>query len=140
MDEPSKQDDFGERNRWPLAEFYLKRSEHSANFLRTLLFALSGGAIAFIANKAMSDNAWPHSVSILFFAISIATLAWSWEVQKSKSISRFKKLRDEGFDSYLKQEKTYETKCRNYIIDRFAFALIIIGFCIEYVLIICKTR
>lgn len=101
---------FGSDTHWRIAEFYLKRSEHAANFLRTLLFALAGTSLGFVLNKHYGGTLGFHLISLTFFSLTIATVVWSWEVQKSKSIERFKTLRDKGYPAYKMLEKELEKK------------------------------
>jgi hypothetical protein len=129
---------FGELHRWELTEFYLRRSENAANLLRAMLFALSGGAIGFVANQNYAKPTGFHAFSIVAFAIAIGMIVFSWHVQKGKAIERFKKLRDEGYTAFRQQEEYYARHRRNYVIDLCACAFIIIGFLIEFVPIVAQ--
>ena len=131
-DQDPDSNEFGDQHRWQLAELYLKRGEHSANYPRALLFALSGGSVGFIASQNYSGPVGYHALPIVAFVVAIALLVWSWEVQKRKSIERFKKLRDEGYSAYRDQEEFYSRHLRNYIIDRWAYAFIFLGFVAEF--------
>lgn len=95
---------FGADTRWRLAEFYLSRSQAAANFLRALLFALASASLGFVLSRHYNSLSGPHLISLTFFALAIATIAWSWEVQKSKSLDRFKTLRDKGYQDYQELE------------------------------------
>ncbi len=119
--------------KWQLVEAFRLRSQQAADYLRALLFAMSAGAIAFIANQ--SKLGWLQGVAILLFAFGIASLVYSWDVQKAKSIERMKKIRDEGYESYIKYEKEMErpNPRANYLVDRLAYCFITAGAVVEFV-------
>ena len=119
--------------RGQLVETFRLRSQQAADYLRALLFALSAGAIAFIANEPELEVV--PAIAIFLFACAIAALVYSWDVQKSKSIERMKKLRDEGYDAYIQYEEKIEQDSwrSNYFVDRFAYIFILAGAALEFV-------
>ena len=129
---------FGEDTRWRIAEFYLRRSEASANYIRALLFALASASLGFVLNRHYDNLYGPHLISLIFFSLAIGTVAWSWDVQKRKSIERFKTLRDMEYEDYIRQEACFERRMRNYVIDRFAFGFVIIGIFAEVLIALHK--
>jgi hypothetical protein len=124
-----KRDEFPESYRWKLADQFRERAEKSADILRGLLFALSAGSIAFLANQNFKSFVFLQFVSIGLLIASLAVLIIGWDLQKGKAIRRHLKLREEGFDAYLE----YESKIKgakwfwNQTLDRISMILIALG-------------
>jgi hypothetical protein len=128
---------------WQLAEYFRQRSDQSSNFLRALLLAITSGSLLFLISKHYDDpNLNLHWVSIALLLCAIVLLIWSWDRQKTKSIGRLIKLRDEGYRGYLKYEDWISESYRNETIDRFAYAAIASGVATEILIkvvpLICK--
>jgi hypothetical protein len=131
---------FGDDTRWRIAEFYLKRSEAAANYLRALLFALASASFGFVLSKHYDRLYGPHLFPLILLALAICTIAWSWEVQKRKSLERFKTLRDNGFQDYKELEERLERQRRNWLIDRFTFGFLAFGIVAEVLIVLfCGT-
>ena len=118
--------------RWKLVENFRARANQSANIARSFIFALNTGGVYFVATRHYDAPGY-HLFSLAAFALAIAAVIWSWDVQKRKATERLVALRDKGYGEYLKLEKKYRRSIwdKNYIIDRIAYGLTGIGFVIE---------
>ena len=115
---------------WNLALSYLKRADDSANYLRALLFTLCAAAIAYLTTELKDELIYGFVIALVSFAAAIALIVISWDIQKLKAGRRFEALRDFGFSKYqeVNREIQNSTFQKNYVIDRFAYGLIAIGF------------
>jgi hypothetical protein len=112
-----------------LLDRFRGRAAQVADILRALLFALCTGAIYFIIDKNYIHLGW-HLLPLASFGLAIATLVWSWELQKRKALERVNKLRDEDYKAYREYEKqvagTWYLKNAN-IDYRICYGLITLG-------------
>ena len=115
---------------WPLALSYLKRADDAANYLRALLFTLSGAAIAFLVTELKDKLICGYLVALISFAAAIALIVISWDIQKAKAGQRFEALRDYGFARYLRLNDRIRDSAflKNYVFDRLTYFLVLIGF------------
>jgi hypothetical protein len=127
MDDELKK--FLEANRWALAKSYLDRSDHSANILRGLLFTAAIASIGFVLNEIKGIESFAHAIPLGFFLAAAACAFLSWDLQKRKSIGRFKALSMNNLAGYERYKKF-----RNDKIDRFAGMLIAVGIVLELII------
>lgn len=121
-----------EEYRWRLAEHFRRRSDESANYLRTLLFIISSAAVGWIADKHIDKGVSIHIIPSVLLIASIIALIISWNRQKEKSILRVETLEKEGYNAFLAQEKIFSRVLRNSTIDNFAYTLIALGIILEF--------
>lgn len=111
---------------WKDAEHFRKRSDESANFLRTLLFGSSGLWLVRIAEKPDTHRDLYDYISMISLGVAIILIWGSWDIQKSKSIRRQQYIENNGIESYVRNNIQAEGT-KNYELDLFAFFCIIIG-------------
>ncbi len=121
-----------------LALAYLSRAQHAGSTIRGLLFTLSSAAIGYAALQMQSAPSWLHIIAICLFAVAIGLNVWAWDLQKSKSIRRFDRLRDDGYAEYVLYEKSIrETRLlRNDFWDLISYVFIFGGFLAELVVLL----
>jgi DMSO/TMAO reductase YedYZ heme-binding membrane subunit len=114
---------------WPLALSYLKRADDAANYLRALLFTLSSAAIAYLVIELKDKLICGYAVALISFALAIALIVISWDVQKKKAGRRFEALRDFGYSNYLQvnDEIRKSAFIKNHVLDRSAYIVILFG-------------
>jgi hypothetical protein len=124
-----------DKDLWPLALSYLKRADDAANYLRALMFTLAGAAIAYLTTELKGNLNCGYLIALILFAIAIALIVVSWDIQKKKAGQRFEALRDFGFARYqeVNAEIAKSIFFKNYVLDRSAYILILIGFVISVV-------
>jgi hypothetical protein len=102
MVESSNPDEPEKEKNWKDAEHFRTRSDSSANYLRTLLFALTIGAIGYVAEQQGNEGKFLHLVSMIFFVLAIFLLWKGWVIQKRKSLARQKKIEESGLKGFVK--------------------------------------
>jgi hypothetical protein len=117
---PQPRQDFADVTRKELMLAFLARSDHSANIIRTILFTVSSAGIAFVYQR--EPPALIHIVTVACFLLAAILVFVSWDIQKRKSLGRFEALRDTGAEAYRGLITT-----SNFLFDRTAAALILIG-------------
>ncbi len=122
---PDTPEDTNEQLRLTLIAAHLGRTQSAADQLRTLLFAYASGGVAFVMSN--EGNMIFQSASFVVFVAAIGVLISSWDLQKTKSLRRYRTLKFEGYDAYEKLEKEYEGRQRNWLRDRIVYALIAVG-------------
>ncbi len=125
--------------RWQLAADFRKRADQSADFLRVLLFALASASAAYVANQDLQKFTALHALSFASLAAAIVLLVLSWNLQKSKSIRRYKTIRDQGYEKFLEEERKIEENIFhwNSMVDVTSYFLIVIGIVFEVSAKIC---
>jgi len=108
-------------HRRELALAYMQRADESATVLRTVLFTVCSAAVGFIFYQRAANLA-PHVPSLLIFGFAAGIILWSWDLQKDKSIERFKALRGKQLDAFFDQDSR-----SNQCLDRIAASLVLIG-------------
>ena len=129
-----------ENFRWQLAADFRKRADQAADLLRALLFALAGASAAYVANQDLKNFTALHALSFTCLTIAIMLLVLSWNLQKSKSISRYKTLRDEGYEKFKEKERKVEEDIFrwNALIDVVSYLFIVVGISFEVSAKICS--
>lgn len=137
--------------KWELLLLLRRRADESGSTLRALLILLATASLAYVMEKDPTTTSNQLSLPVLSFALAIATLVWSWNLQKDKSIKRMLKLRDEGYQAFLAGEKKnkFNFMKHNNIWDNTSFFFIAFGavseivtrsfgpFSIQYLIILC---
>ena len=120
-----------------LALHFIRRADESANFSRTLLFAVSSASVGFIvtqiAGTLTACALALHFTSCLMFLISIGIVAFSWDIQRKKADKRFRFMRDNKYEEYLAYDEVVRNspKLKNYLYDRVALVFIVFGVIFE---------
>jgi hypothetical protein len=108
-------------HRRELALAYMRRADESATVLRTVLLTVCSAAIGFIFYQRAATLT-PHLPSLFIFGVAAGTILWSWDLQKDKSIERFKALRSKQLDAFFDQDSR-----SNQRLDRIAALLVLSG-------------
>jgi hypothetical protein len=95
---------FLDEHRWDLCKSFLDRADRSADVMRALLFTASSAGVGFSLHQTEPDSKC-HLISVALFAVAVAVVFWSWDLQKRKARERFKLIRDEGVAAYIANEK-----------------------------------
>jgi hypothetical protein len=101
---------FLEEHRWELCKAFLERADKAGETLRALLFAAGGAGIGFSLHQAANGGSKWNVLGAVIFAISIAIVYWSWDLQKRKAVQRFELVRDKSVSAYLAWEKKEPTE------------------------------
>lgn len=117
---------------WELAMAFLRRADEAANYLRTLLFAASGGFAIYLLPQLKAGDPggalWGRVLATASTAVAIFLLVYSWQLQKRKARERFDYLRDGNYDAYILYNKPV---LKNSSVDWFAFLFLAVAFLIE---------
>jgi hypothetical protein len=121
---------------WQMALVHLKRAGEAGNWLRVLLFAASFGLIVFALTEirpgASRSVLLGHLAALVLSGLSVFSLVRSWQVQREKSMERFRFLRTRDYASYLQYDLVVEAGPKsNERLDMRAFLLLVAALAIE---------
>jgi hypothetical protein len=117
--------EFLSANRRELALAFLARADEAGTAFRALIFGANLAAIGFVF--AHSGATRFHLASLLSFGFSALLILYSWDMQKSKALTRFQSLQTGDLETYLAQDRR-----PNYSIDRLAAFFLAVGIAIEF--------
>jgi hypothetical protein len=123
--DPESAKEFLSANRKELALAYLARADEAGTAFRALIFSASLVAIGFVFAHSGATRA--HLASLVSFGFAALLILYSWDLQKSKAITRFKSLQNGDLEGYLAEDSR-----RNYSIDRLAAFFLAVGVAIEF--------
>ncbi|NWG24157.1 MAG: hypothetical protein HXY30_07020 [Pseudorhodoplanes sp.] len=123
-------------DQWQMALVHLKRAGEAGNWLRVLLFAASFGLIVFVLTEirpgASRTVLLGHLAALALSGLSVFSVVRSWQVQREKSMERFRFLRTRDYASYLQYDLVVEAGPKNNErLDMRAFLLLIGALAIE---------